>query len=163
MIVNFEKVGFRYKRLIKKIFNRAEEVTNNKFDNVVVTVSFANEEQIHNLNKEYRDVDRATDVLSFPMLDKNYKQNISLFKDDVSPDGNLYLGDIVICKTVAKRQAKQYKHSLKREISFLALHGLLHLYGYDHIEKEDEVVMMSTAENVLNSLNIKRKTDKKDV
>lgn len=156
MKINFEKVGFRYRNLITKIYKKAEVVTNNVSNNILVTVSFANEERIKELNKSYRNVDRVTDVLSFPMLDIHYSQTIADFENEVSPDGILYLGDIVICPKRAKEQAKEYEHSKKREIAFLALHGLLHLYGYDHIEKDDEAVMKATRKKILNELNIKR-------
>ena len=124
--------------------------------NVCVSVTFENQEKIKQLNNDFRKIDKSTDVLSFPLLDIQYPQKLNDFKDEYSPDGNLYLGDIVICPEIAKSQAKYYKHSLKREIGFLALHGLLHLLGYDHIEKEDEEVMTKVSEEILQSLNIKR-------
>lgn len=157
MQVNFENVGIRYRSIINKIFDYTLEFTGNNFDNAIVTLSFANEEKIRDLNNQYRKVDRATDVLSFPMLDIVCPQKLKDFSSEVSPDGSLYLGDIVICPKVAKRQAREYKHSKKREVTFLALHGLLHILGYDHIEKSDEAVMQNTAEEILNKFNIRRK------
>ena len=157
MQIIFEKIGFKYRKLIKKIYQKAVELTNNSLDNLSVSLSFVDEKEIQKLNKQFREVDKATDVLSFPLLDIKYPQKISDFEEDVSPDGILYLGDVVICPSVAKRQAKYYNHSKKREISFLALHGLLHVLGYDHIEKEDEEIMMAESEKILQSLNIKRK------
>ena len=156
MKINFEDVNFRYRRLIKKIYRKAEEYTNNSFNEVVVTVSFVNEKRIKELNKNYRKVDKVTDVLSFPMLEIIYPQHVKDFSKEVSPDGTLYLGDVVICPKRAKEQAKEYGHSKKREVAFLALHGLLHLYGYDHIKVEDEKIMKSTSKEILNELNIKR-------
>ena len=126
-----------------------------------LTVTFVDENRIKELNKAFRNVDKVTDVLSFPMLNINYTQNLSDFKDENEPDGSLYLGDVVICKKVAKRQAKLYGHSKKREIGFLALHGLLHLLGYDHIEENDEKIMLEMSTKILDTLNIKR--EKKDV
>ncbi len=157
MIVNFENVGFRYKRLIKRIFNCATKETKNDLKNAIITVSFTNEDNIKKLNQEYRKVDKVTDVLSFPMLDIKYPQKLKDCMKEVSPDGSLYIGDVVICLNVAKKQAKLYKHSTKREVGFLALHGLLHVLGYDHIESEDEKIMNETANFILNKLNIKRK------
>lgn len=156
MKINFEKVGIKYRRLITKIFLKTEEYTKNYFKDSVVTVSFVNKYRIKDLNMQYRKVDRVTDVLSFPMLDINYNQHIKDFIKEVSPDGFLYLGDIVICPKKAKQQAKEYGHSKKREVAFLALHGLLHLYGYDHINEEDEKIMKQTRKKILESLNIKR-------
>lgn len=157
MIINFESVGCRYKGLIKSVFEEGVKQTKNTFDDVIVTITFVTPARIKELNKEYRQVDKETDVLSFPMLDIVYPQKLKDFKQDVAPDGSLYLGDVVICPKVAKRQAKEYGHSKKREVAFLALHGLLHLLGYDHIEKNDEQIMMEESNKILNALNIKRK------
>lgn len=157
MQINFEKVRSRYRRLIKAVFDEAVNYTGNDYKNLIVTVSFAKHEQIRKLNKIYRNVDRATDVLSFPMLDITYPQKIKDYLIEVSPDGSLYLGDIVICKKIAKKQAKEYGHSKTREIAFLALHGLLHLLGYDHIKPEDEKIMNETSKTILNKLKIKKR------
>ena len=159
MTINFEKVGGKYRKLIKSIYEQALKLTNNEMEGLEITISFANEEKIRQYNKQYRQVDRATDVLSFPMLNINYKQSVCDFAEELLPNGELYLGDVVICKKVAKRQAKEYGHSLKREVAFLALHGLLHVLGYDHIEKEDEEVMMAKSEEILNSLGLVRGKD----
>ena len=157
MKINFEQVGVRYRKLIKEIYNKAIEMTdNNDMNGLWVTVSFENEARVQQLNDQFRKINKPTDVLSFPMLDIAYPQKLKEYKNEVAPDGSLYLGDIVICPKIAKMQAKYYKHSKKREIGFLALHGLLHLLGYDHIEKEDEEIMTKTSENILQSLNIKR-------
>ncbi len=156
MIINFNKVHLGKRNLIRKIYNKALEETKNDDMNIVVSVTFVNEEKIRELNKISRNVDRVTDVLSFPMLDIKYPQKVNSFSDEVNPDGTLYLGDVVICTKRAKEQAKEYGHSFKREIGFLALHGLLHILGYDHIEKEDEEIMFSTADKILNSVGLKR-------
>lgn len=156
MIINFEGVGFRYRRLIKKIYARALELTGNEAGGLEVTLSFVSCERIRDYNKQYRQVDKATDVLSFPMLNISYNQTVKEFAEDILPNGTIYLGDVVICKKIAKAQAKEYGHSLKREVAFLALHGLLHVLGYDHIEKEDEAVMMAKSEEILSSLGIGR-------
>ncbi len=157
MQVYFEKISLRFRRDIKKVVNKAVEITNNDLPQAVITFSFMNENQIRELNLKSRKIDKSTDVLSFPMLDINYHENLKKYIKDVSPDGNLYIGDVVICPQKAKRQAKEYKHSLKREVSFLALHGLLHILGYDHIEKEDEVIMQNLSNKILSSLKINRK------
>lgn len=158
MQINFEKVRRRYRKLIKLVFDEAISSTGNDYKHLIVTVSFAKKDEIRNLNRIYRNVDRATDVLSFPMLDIVYPQKIRDYMTEISPDGSLYLGDIVICKKIAKKQAKEYGHSKKREISFLALHGLLHLLGYDHIQPDDEKIMNETSKTILNKLNIKKGT-----
>ena len=156
MVINFHKIGFRYKKLIKKIFTIALFATKNNEIESVVDIFFVDEKTIQQLNKKHREVDKVTDVLSFPMLNINYNQKLTDFENDVLPNGTIYLGDIVICTNRAKQQAKEYGHSYKREIAFLALHGFLHLLGYDHIESKDEKIMKETCEKILSSLNIKR-------
>ena len=156
MVINFHKVNLKCRKLIKKIFTVALFCTKNNDIESSVEVSFVDEKTIQKLNNDYRGVDKITDVLSFPMLDIKYPQKLNEFKKEISPDGLIHLGDIVICTNKAKTQAKEYKHSYKREISFLALHGLLHLLGFDHIEISDEKEMQKICEKILSSLNIKR-------
>ncbi len=156
MEINFEGIGHKYRKIIRNTFEKALEVTDNNEERIVVTVKKKKKNRIKELNNLYRKVDRETDVLSFPMLDIVYPQSVKDFKEEYAPDGSLYLGDIVICPKIAKKQAKQYGHSKKREIGFLALHGFLHILGYDHIESEDEKVMMETSERVLNEMELKR-------
>ena len=156
MKINFEGVRRKYRKLIRNIYDKALEVTQNDMANLWVTVTFEKEETIKKLNNEFRKIDKATDVLSFPMLDIRYPEKLVQYKNESSPDGSLYIGDIVICPKIAKMQAKYYKHSKKREIGFLALHGLLHLLGYDHAKESDEEIMTKTSEQILQSLDIKR-------
>ncbi len=142
---------------IRKIYlsaleEKSKSVEDLKDKSFEVSLRFASEEEIREINKEYRGVDRKTDVLSFPLVDFN---NLEDVESELSQD-NVMLGDIIICKQVAKDQAKEYGHSLTRELCFLALHGFLHLLGYDHIEKQDEVVMQSVAKKILEENNIKR-------
>lgn len=146
---------FPYKRKIKKLFALAGDVLGESFDFVSVSLNFVGEDEIKELNKKFREIDKATDVLSFPNLDKKSNQKLSEFKSE-RVDGVLFLGDIVICRQIAKNQAKEYGHSEKREVCFLALHGLLHLLGFDHIEKDDEKLMMETSEKILQKFGAKR-------
>lgn len=146
---------FPYKKKIGKLFEVAQEVLKEDFSRVVVSVNFVSEDEIQTLNKKFREIDRVTDVLSFPNLNKSVGQSLSEFENEMF-DGTLFLGDIVICKKQAKRQAKEFGHSQKREICFLALHGLLHLLGYDHIEKADERLMNKTAEEILSAFGVNR-------
>lgn len=136
------------KNKIKKLFESAYKTLNSEIE-VDVGVTFVCEEEIKELNFQHRKIDKKTDVLSFPMLEL-YKHRIEEYKEEfLSLSKTVSLGDIVICKKIAKQQAKEYGHSLKRELCFLALHGFLHLIGYDHIEKEDEVQMQALAEKIL--------------
>lgn len=116
-----------------------------------VGISFVGEQKIRDLNNQYRQVDRVTDVLSFPLV-----QDFNNLEDEKDENGIVDLGDIVINVKRASSQAKQYNHGIRREICFLCLHGLLHLLGYDHIEKEDEKVMFKLQNDILNKFDIKR-------
>ena len=110
------------------------------------SIIITNNEYIHKLNKEYRNIDRETDVITFALED-----------DELFPkDGHRVLGDIYISIDKAKSQAEEYNHSFKREICFLAVHGFLHLLGYDHMNKEDEEVMFGLQEEILNEAKITR-------
>ena len=128
-----------YKKLIREIF---------KFDKTktIMNIIFVNDEEIHKINKDYRNIDRVTDVISFALEDNNEKVV-----------GDRILGDIYLCIPRMKEQAKEYNHSEKRELSFLVCHGLLHLLGYDHVNnKEEEKVMFDLQDEILDSLNITR-------
>lgn len=108
-----------------------------------VSISFVDKDEIHRLNKEYRGVDRPTDVLSFPM------------DEDFLIEGvDTMLGDIVICMDIAKEQADDFGHSLDREIMYLTAHSCLHLLGYDHMEQEEKLAMRSREKKVMRSLGV---------
>lgn len=117
-----------------------------KITNVEFNVIFIDNNRIKEINKEYRNIDKETDVISFALEDIDK----SMF------EGKRLLGDIYISYEKSKEQAIEYNHSLKREISFLSIHGLLHLLGYDHMIKEEEIVMFKLQEDILNEYGIKR-------
>ena len=110
----------------------------------IVSVSFVDNRYIHKINKKYRGIDRPTDVISFAFLDDGHQYDKVLHKPGV-----VALGDIYISVEKAEEQAKEYGHSIKRELSFLFVHGLLHLLGYDHMNEEDEKVMFDLQEKIL--------------
>ena len=116
-----------------------------KVDNAEFNIIFVSSDKIHEINKEYRNVDRVTDVISFALED-----NL-----DIELDHRL-LGDIYICLERAHEQAIEYGHSFLREICFLSVHGLLHLLGYDHMEPEDEKVMFGKQDDILDGYGIRR-------
>ncbi len=118
-----------------------------KLDNVFFNIIIVNEDKIHELNKEYRNIDRPTDVISFALEDDEKM---------ILPSDIRILGDIYICIEKVISQSKEYNHSFERELTFLAVHGLLHLLGYDHMNKEDEKVMFSKQEEVLSRYGIER-------
>ena len=114
--------------------------------NAVFSVIFVTLDEIHELNKIYRGIDRPTDVISFALEDSN----------DFEVEGLRVLGDIYVCIDRMKEQAREYNHSEKRELSFLVCHGLLHLLGYDHMEKEEEKIMFGKQDKILERLGITR-------
>ena len=115
-------------------------------DNYEVSLSFVDNEEIHELNKEFRGVDRATDVLSFPLLTDEFDVEI----EEES------LGDIVISLERALEQSEEYNHSFEREVCFLVCHSMFHLLGYDHDTEKNTKDMRKREEDVLNKLNITR-------
>lgn len=118
-----------------------------------VEVNFVTEEEIRELNARTRDTDRVTDVLSYPMLDEIRPFTREDYPFDVDPEnGRVPLGSIVICRDVAARQAEEYGHSRDREETYLFVHGLLHLLGYDHMTEEDKSVMREAEERILSAI-----------
>ncbi len=114
-------------------------------ENAEVSLSIVDRQTIHKLNKDYRNVDRETDVLSFPLDEEGFDN-----------EGNplILLGDIVICLDVAEGQAADFGHSIEREIMYLICHSTLHLLGYDHIEEDDKKVMRSKEKEVMKNLGV---------
>lgn len=130
---------------VKSVLNYA--IKKEKLENVIFNVIIVDNNYIHELNRDYRHIDRETDVITFALEDE---------KDMVVPDGERVLGDIYISIDKAKSQAKEYGHSLLRELTFLAVHGFYHLLRYDHMTKEEEEIMFSKQEEVLHECNIER-------
>ena len=119
-----------------------------------ISITFVDNEEIKRINAEHRDIDKVTDVLSFPMLE--FDENGEAEADFDFDDGEVMLGDIVISLEKAAEQAESYGHSLKREVAFLTAHSMLHLLGYDHMEPEEEKEMFQKQEKILESLGITR-------
>ena len=117
-----------------------------ELDNCIFNIIFIDNERIREINKEYRNIDKVTDVISFALEDNN----------DIKYDGFRVLGDIYISLDKAKEQASIYEHSYIRELCFLITHGILHLLGYDHMEEEDEKIMFEKQERLLEEYEIKR-------
>ena len=144
-IYNETDEEFLYEDIIKKVSNKALETE--KVKKASCSIIIVDNSYIHKLNKEYRGIDRVTDVISFALEDE---------KSMVIPDEIRLLGDIYISLDKAKEQAKEYGHSLERELCFLAVHGLYHLLGYDHETKEEAEVMFKKQEEVLMEYGIIR-------
>ena len=119
-----------------------------------ISFTLTDNENIRQINKMYRDIDRATDVLSFPMLEFDEEETDAVFETDGEV---VMLGDIVISLERAREQAKEFNHSFRREMAFLTAHSMLHLLGYDHVDDEEgERIMIEKQNRVLNSLGITR-------
>ena len=126
-----------------------------------VNLTLVDNEQIHRINKEYRQIDRPTDVLSFPLLSYETAGDFSGLEEEAyenfNPDtGEILLGDIVISVEKVMEQAMSYGHSQKREYAFLILHSVLHLLGYDHMTDEERIVMEAKQNQILDDLKIYR-------
>lgn len=119
-------------------------------ERVEISLSFVSMEEIHQLNKMYRQVDRHTDVLSFPMIEDFNEID---WEDE---EEEILLGDVVICLEQAQKQAEEYGHSQMREIVYLFVHSVLHLLGYDHMEESDKVQMRQQEELIMDALDLKR-------
>lgn len=113
-----------------------------------ISVTFVDMDEIHQLNREYREVDRPTDVLSFPQF---YD-----LEEEIPEVGEICLGDVVICKEKAEEQAEEFGHSFEREIIYLFVHSVLHLLGYDHMEEDEKACMRAREEQIMEHLGVFR-------
>lgn len=136
-------------RVVKKCFE-TEKLENSK---LYISITLTTPETIRKINKQYRNIDKETDVLSFPMFEKEELDEKIKTNDFEHED---VLGDIVISLERVKGQAKEYGHSFERELAYMIVHGFYHLMGYDHIKEEDKVKMRPKEEKVLNDLGIRR-------
>ena len=143
----------KYYEIIKKVVKQCFKEENMENSKLYISITLTNPEHIHEINKQYRNVDRATDVLSFPMFEKEEIDNKIAQKDFEHED---VLGDIVISIEQVEKQAKEYGHSFEREFAYMLVHGFYHLMGYDHIKEEDKVIMRPKEEKVLEKLGIRR-------
>ena len=165
MTINIEyetkiELNLPYEDIIKSVINESIDYEKCPYE-VEVAVILTDNNEIHNINKEHRDVDSPTDVLSFPMVDYESPSNFEGIEDKVEdyfdPDsGELILGDIVISVEKVIEQAKQYGHSNKRELAFLVAHSMMHLFGYDHMAAEEATIMEAKQNEILNNLSIFR-------
>lgn len=154
-----------YEKTIKKVVDKCFEVENLQNTNLYISITLTNPEEIKTINKQYRNINKATDVLSFPMFEKEELDTMvqdSAKKDQVDDTENDenqvrdILGDIVISIQKVQEQAKEYGHSFERELSYMVVHGFYHLMGYDHMVEDDKKQMRKKEENILEKLNISR-------
>ncbi len=146
-------------KLLKKVAKEAFKSVGQKPRKIEVGITFVYDDEMQELNKKERGIDEPTDVLSFPNLNDvfNKKINKKNFPEDVNPEnGKVELGDIVINLNRAHEQAGSFGHSFSREVAYLMVHGLLHLMGYDHIDKLDSSIMRAQEEEILGKFRLKR-------
>ena len=142
-----------YEDIIKKVVEQCfkeEKLENSK---LYISITLTTPSNIRKINNEYRNVDKETDVLSFPMFEKNELEKVI---KNINPLQEEILGDIVICIEKVKEQAEEYNHSFERELAYMVVHGFYHLMGYDHIEETDKKIMREKEEKILEKLDIKR-------
>ena len=142
--------NIEYEKLIDKVLSKCFITEGLEKSSVYISITLTNPENIRRLNEEYRNIYSETDVLSFPMFEKDEIEKIKKMEYRET------LGDIVISIKRVEEQAKEYGHSFERELSYMIVHGFYHLMGEDHIEEEDKLKMRAKEENVLQNLNIIR-------
>lgn len=142
-----------YEETIKRVVEKCFEVEGLLDSKLIMTITLTTPENIRKINKKYRKIDKATDVLSFPMFEKAELDEKIKNKDFLYED---VIGDIIISIEKVKEQAEEYGHSFERELAYMVVHGFYHLMGYDHIEEEDKKEMRPKEETILNRLGITR-------
>lgn len=165
MTLNFEEevtvpFDFEYESLAREVISFTLDHENFPYESEV-NLTLTDNDGIHEINKMYRQIDRPTDVLSFPMLSYEAPGDFSKLEDDYddnfNPDtGEIMLGDIVISVDKVLEQAESYGHTLRREYAFLIVHSMLHLFGYDHMTPEEAVQMEAKQRQILEEMNITR-------
>lgn len=143
----------KYEDLIKTVLERCFKEENMDKLGLYVSVTLTCPSYIRELNREHRNIDKETDVLSFPMFEKEEIDKMIKMQNNIIQD---ILGDMIISIDRVKEQAIEYGHSFERELSYMVVHSFYHLIGYDHMTDEDKTEMRAKEENILNKLNITR-------
>lgn len=139
------------KNMLFNLLNKAADIENIDKNNTELSISFVGREEIKEINRDYRGKDKETDVISFALNDE-IDGELEIIGGDITN----YLGDVIICVDIAREQAKEYNHSFERELGFLAVHGFLHLLGYDHMTEEEEKEMFEKQELILKEFGLNR-------
>ena len=165
MTLNFEyetdiALNLDYEDIITKVVNKSLDLEDCPYE-VELNIILTDNEEIRQINKEYRNIDSATDVLSFPLVDYDSPADFSKLEENADSyfhpeSGELLLGDIIISVEKVMEQAEEFGHTFERELAFLTAHSMMHLFGYDHMEEEERIVMEVRQENVLKELGIFR-------
>ncbi len=154
------KLSFDYESIIAKVVEKSLDREKCPYE-VELNVILTDNQEIKEINNNYRSIDAPTDVLSFPMIDYETPSDFSGLEEEednyFNPEtGELLLGDIIISVEKVIVQAEQYGHSAERELAFLTAHSMMHLFGYDHMEEEERIIMEEKHRNVLDELHIYR-------
>ncbi len=139
--------------IIKIVIEECYKIENLLDSKLYINVILTTSKKIKEFNKQYRNIDKETDVLSFPMFQKNELGEKIKNREFINMD---ILGDMIISIERVEQQAKEYGHSFERELAYMVVHSFYHLIGYDHIDEKDKVIMRAKEEYILNRLNIKR-------
>ena len=154
LVLQTKKAPFSFEKLANQVY-----ITLKQVDNLFLELEFVSKQKIKKLNSQFRNIDKVTDVLSFPNLD-NIKGKVLNKKDyplDLTEDGKaIFIGSIAVCTKRAEEQAKEYGHSIEREVTYLVCHGILHLMGYDHIDESDKIEMRKTEEEIMSKIEVTR-------
>lgn len=153
-----EDIIKEYENVFKIIIKRELSV-DSEYEPIEVSLSIVTEDEIREINREYRGIDKETDVLSFPQYDgiKTIESDLEELKLVAGSEKiPIFLGDVVICYEVAKKQSIEYGNTIKRELVYLFVHSILHLLGYDHIEDDDKKIMRGREEEIMSEIGIER-------
>lgn len=157
-----EPLDLPYEEIITKVIEAALDQEACPYE-AEVSVTLTDADEVQRINREFRGIDRTTDVLSFPMAEFPAPADFDFLEDDAVMDcfnpetGELLLGDIILNVTRVKEQAKEFGHSERRELAFLTAHSMLHLMGYDHIEEADRTIMEERQRLLMETLDIPRR------
>ena len=152
IVYDEEKQNKEYEELIEKVINECFVNENMESLKLYISITLTNPKKIKELNSKYRNIDKETDVLSFPMFEKEELKDLIKEKYDLDE----CIGDIVISVDRVKEQAIEYGHSFERELAYMCVHGFYHLLGYDHMIDKDKILMRAKEDEVLDKLKITR-------
>ena len=153
LVYNGVEENAEYEKIINLVIDKCFSVEKLEKLNLYISITLTTPEEIRKINNEFRNIDKETDVLSFPMFEKNELDEMVQAGKNEIPET---IGDVIVSIERVQEQAKEYGHGFERELAYMVVHGFYHLMGYDHIVEEDKVVMRAKEENVLNKLNIIR-------
>ena len=153
LVYNGVEENAEYKKIIDLVIDKCFSVEKLEKLNLYISITLTTPAEIRKINNEFRNIDKETDVLSFPMFEKNELDEMVQAGVNDIPET---IGDVIVSIERVEEQAKEYGHSFERELAYMVVHGFYHLMGYDHMVEEDKVVMRAKEENVLNMLNIIR-------